>query len=29
MQTQHRIEGDGVRTPTGKFNAYNTANDVY
>ncbi len=24
-----RIEGDWVRTPTGKFNAYNTAYDVY
>jgi len=24
-----RIEGDWVRTPTGKFNAYNTAHDVY
>jgi len=24
-----RIEGDWVRTPTGKFNVYNTANDVY
>jgi nitrite reductase (NO-forming) / hydroxylamine reductase len=24
-----RIEGDWVRTPTGKFNAHNTARDVY
>lgn len=24
-----RIEGDWVRTPTGKFNVFNTANDVY
>lgn len=29
LEELHRIEGDWVRTPTGKFNAYNTANDVY
>ena len=29
LEEIHRIEGDWVRTPTGKFNAYNTAFDVY
>jgi nitrite reductase (NO-forming) / hydroxylamine reductase len=29
LEEVHRIEGDWVRTPTGKFNAYNTAHDVY
>jgi nitrite reductase (NO-forming)/hydroxylamine reductase len=24
-----RIEGDWARTPTGKFNAFTTAHDVY
>jgi nitrite reductase (NO-forming) / hydroxylamine reductase len=29
LEETARIEGDWVRTPTGKFNAYNTARDVY
>ena len=29
LQEKHRITGDWVITPTGKFNVYNTANDTY
>src|SRR5690625_978797 len=29
LEETHRIEGDWVRTPTGKFNSYNTANNIY
>lgn len=29
LEEIHRIEGDWLVTPTGKFNVYNTANDVY
>ena len=29
LEEIHRIEGDWLITPTGKFNVYNTANDVY
>ena len=29
LEEVDRIEGDWVRTPTGKFNVYNTANDIY
>lgn len=29
LEEVHRIEGDWVRTPTGKFNSYNTANSIY
>ncbi len=29
LQEKARITGDWVRTPTGKFNVYNTANDIY
>ena len=29
LQEKARITGDWVRTPTGKFNVWNTANDIY
>ncbi len=29
LQEKTRITGDWVRTPTGHFNVYNTANDIY
>ncbi len=29
LEEKHRITGDWVITPTGKFNVYNTANDTY
>ncbi|MCG8467316.1 MAG: nitrite reductase, partial [Gemmatimonadetes bacterium] len=29
LEEKHRITGDWLITPTGKFNVYNTAHDVY
>ena len=29
LKLKHEITGDWVLTPTGKFNVYNTANDIY
>jgi nitrite reductase (NO-forming)/hydroxylamine reductase len=29
LKEKGRITGDWVRTPTGKFNVYNTAYDIY
>jgi nitrite reductase (NO-forming)/hydroxylamine reductase len=29
LQLKHVIRGDEIVTPTGKFNVYNTRNDVY
>jgi len=29
LEEKARITGDWVITPTGKFNVYNTANDIY
>lgn len=29
LEEVHRIDDDWVRTPTGKFNAYNTAHNIY
>jgi nitrite reductase (NO-forming)/hydroxylamine reductase len=29
LKEKARITGDWVRTPTGKFNVYNTAYDIY
>ena len=29
LELKHVIKGDQIVTPTGKFNVYNTRNDVY
>jgi nitrite reductase (NO-forming)/hydroxylamine reductase len=29
LEETGRVEGDWVRTPTGKFNVYNTAHEIY